>query len=245
MKTLEFYATGYIVSALKPLMDRLSEELGDEWEYAFDADANTALFSHGVMYFEFTPTSSTNASISIKCGNSKNAYASVLSGVWGTNTNQYFYIDILEAEDRGTVVFGFRTAAGNRSSYGFNVIWGKYDDGSEYLVWGTVGSTNSEAPASLLDDTATASRTFPNVLESVGAPWCFCKQPKTNLAVLPTSLYFAQSVPNRVHYIELLHGNKKYVGFSTLKAESNNAVISKPSMFAVPVETFDVEHIKI
>ncbi|MCX4357964.1 MAG: hypothetical protein OSJ43_17390 [Oscillospiraceae bacterium] len=242
MKTLEFYVTdNFSVAGLKPLMDRLAKELGDEWQYAFDAEAKTARFTHGVMFFEFTPTSN-SAAISINCGNGKVKYTA-LNSAWGGSGNKYYYIDILEAEDCGTVVLGFRTA--NDASYGFNVIWGKYDDGSEYIIWGTIATSSSETPATLLDDTATASRNFSNVLESIGAPWCFGKLPKTNLAALPTSLYFGSSVPYRTRYIELLRGDKKFVGFAAFKAGSNNAITSRPSMFAVPVETFDVEYIKI
>lgn len=243
MKTLEFYVTAdYSIVGLKPLMDRLEKELGDEWQYAFDAEAKTARFTHGVMFFEFAPTSNSSL-ISIKCGNSNIVYTA-LNGAWGGSGNKYYYIDILEAEDRGTVVLGFRTA--NDASYGFNVIWGKYADGSEYLVWGTVStSSTSELPAALLDDTATSSRYFPNVLENTEAPWCFGKLPKTNLAALPMSLYFGSSVPHRTRYIELLRGDKKFVGFAASKAGANNAITSRPSMFAIPVEMFDVEYIKI
>ncbi|MBD5128434.1 MAG: hypothetical protein HDT43_00690 [Ruminococcaceae bacterium] len=243
MKTLEFKpSSGSGISAAKPLFDRLADELGSEWEYTFDDDGKTARFTHGEMFFEFAPTANSSAE-TIKVGNSKTTYTA-LSQVWNIGSG-YSFIDILEAEDRGTVALGFRTDVTNETSYGFNVIWGKYEDGSEYIIWGMVNTNTAESPATLLDDTATASRMFPNVLESVGAPWCFGKQPKTNLAVLPKSLYFAQSVPNRVHYIELLHGDKKYVGFSTLKAGANNTVTTKPSMFAVPVKSFDIEHIHI
>lgn len=248
MKTLERWLSttdtadkGSLYAALKPLMGRLAAELGGEWLLTFNDEACEAIFTHGIMQFVLYAYNSNI--INLKCGNGKINYT--LSQLWSLTSGVYCSVDVLEADDRGTIVIGFKSTAQNDSSYGFNLIWGKYDDESEYLVWGTSVSTTSEVPASLLDDTAAIARTFPNVLENTAAPWCFGKLPKTNLAVLPKSLYFGSSVPYRAHYVELLRGDKKYVGFATAKAAAKNAVTGRPSMFAVPVKSFEIEHIKV
>ncbi|MDE7362817.1 MAG: hypothetical protein K2N38_12890 [Oscillospiraceae bacterium] len=247
MKTLERWLPGTgskeaVYTTIKPMMERLATELGSEWELVFDDDAYEAKFTHGAMRFVLYLSAAN--SIGLRCGNGKINYTPI-SSLWHLQSSCYIHIDILEADDRNTIVMGFKSTDSGYSSYGFNLIWGKYDDGSEYLVWGAANTISGEQHATLLDDTATVSRSLPNVMESTAAPWCFGKLPKTDLAALPTSLYFGTSVPYRAHYIELLRGDKKFVGFAAAIAGSRNALAYSPPMFAVPVETFDIEHIKI
>lgn len=244
MKTLEHWITtanskDTTYAAVKPLLEALANELGSDWSLTFNDDEYTAKFTHGVM--TFTLIVNTNTGMGLKCGNGKIFYTPI-NTLWTVTANAYCYADVMCADDGNTVAIGFRS--GNMI-YGFDLIWGKYDNGSEYLVWGADSVSNSESPATLLDDTATASRAFPSAFESTDAPWCFGKLPKSNHAALTSSLYFGSSVPFRSHYVELLCGDKKYAGFSASKSANSTAAIGKPSMFAVPVETFDVEHIVI
>ncbi len=247
MKTLEFYSTGYTITALKPLLDKLAEVLGEGWTYEFNGDSSTARYTHGVMFFEIHATNG-NTMLTIKCGNDKIAYDQALSRVWGGASNCYYCADILETEDRSSIVIGFRSGNDN-PTYGFNLIWGKYDDGSEFLIRGTADPTNSSSinrAAHLLDDTATASRTFSLPFSSADAPMCFGKIPKSNFPILSKSLYTALSVPAPVRYTELLQGDKKFAGVMLCASKAANSTPAYLcSAFAIPVKSFEIEHITV
>ena len=227
LKTIKIPGAESNAERANAVLTALAAEFGDEWTVDLETSTITHLDKMGIRFY-----TDGNSNSYVVANNPYTTLSSMAITGLGNGTNA-IYVDILTANDGKTIALSFRQPSSN--SYAFCIIWYQNDDDTE----GCVVSTSTGRCKSLFENDRAAweiGMLAPNSLSC----WSFCKKPNVTTPTAASSLYEAQCFPSASIFVRLQKDDRKFIGFYPA---TYNGGVSSVTMFAVPVDSFDVENI--